>query len=127
MRASLGFTGGLTCSMQCRDLDKAIDWYSSILGFSLLYRIDDMGWCELRTPVACANLGLSQVESPDGKGGATLTFGVNDIAKARAELESKSVRFDGDTVTIPGMVSLATFFDPDGNALMLYQDLSERN
>jgi hypothetical protein len=27
-------------------------------------------------------------------------------------------------MTHPGMVSLATFYDPDGNKLMLYQDLS---
>jgi len=110
--------------MPCRDLDSAIDWYTSTLGFSLLFRADEMGWCELTTPVADVNLGLSQVESPDVTGGATLTFGVNNIAAARAALEAKGVRFDGDTMTIPGMVSLATFFDPDGNKLMLFQNLS---
>ncbi len=30
-------------------------------------------------------------------------------------------------MTIPGMVSLATFFDPDGNANMLYQDLAAKH
>ena len=56
--------------------------------------------------------------------GAVLTFGVKDIDAARASLESRKVRFDGPTQTIPGMVRLATFFDEDGNALMLYQDLA---
>lgn len=124
MPGSLGLTGSLVCAMPCRDLDSAIDWYTSTLGFSLLFRADEMGWCELTTPVADVNLGLSQVESPDVTGGATLTFGVNNIAAARAALEAKGVRFDGDTMTIPGMVSLATFFDPDGNKLMLFQNLS---
>jgi len=35
------------------------------------------------------------------------------------------VKFDGETETIEGMVSTATFYDPDGNALMLAQDLSD--
>lgn len=124
MTGKLGYDGGLTCSMQCRDLDAALDWYSSVLGFTLVYRMDDIGWAELSTPVARVNLGLSQVESPEVRGGATLTFGVTDINAARKTLESKKVRFDGETMTIPGMVSLATFFDRDGNKLMLYQDLS---
>jgi hypothetical protein len=33
------------------------------------------------------------------------------------------VKFDGPTQEIPGMVKLATFFDPDGNAMMFFQDL----
>ena len=39
-------------------------------------------------------------------------------------MEAEGVRFDGDTVQIDGMVRLASFFDPDNNALMLAQDLS---
>ena len=49
------------------------------------------------------------------------TFGVNDIDAARAHLESLDTRFDGDTYEIDGMVKLATFYDPDGNAWMLSQ------
>jgi hypothetical protein len=33
------------------------------------------------------------------------------------------VRFDGATRTYEGMVRLATFYDPDENALMLYEEL----
>ncbi len=121
----LGYSGGLTASMQCKDLDKAIAWYTDILGFELLYKMDEMGWCELKTPIKGVNVGLSQVEKPEVKGGATLTFGVNDIDKARTNLESHKVRFDGETMTIPDMVSLATFYDPDGNKLMLFQGLGQ--
>jgi len=124
MGMDLGFDGGLTCSMQCRDIDRAIAWYADALGFELLYKVDEMGWGEMKTPVGRVNLGLSQVEKPDVKGGATLTFGVKDIDAARRKLEGKKVRFDGETLTFPGMVRLATFFDADGNKLMLYQDLS---
>ena len=124
MTNDLGFDGGLTCAMQCADLDSAITWYQDVLGFKQLYRVDDIGWCELQSPVARVNVGLSQVEKPEVKGGATPTFGVIDIDGARATLESRGVAFDGDTQTFPGMVRLATFYDPDGNKLMLYQELS---
>ena len=50
-------------------------------------------------------------------------FGVADIDAARVELEAKGVVFDGDTRELPGMVKLATFFDPDGNRYMLAQSL----
>lgn len=126
MTDEIGFDGGLTCAMQCSDLGTAIAWYEEILGFALLYRMDDMGWCELKSPVEKVNVGLSEVEKPEVKGGATLTFGVTDIDAARVLFESRGVAFDGETMTIPDMVKLATFYDPDGNKLMLYQALSEQ-
>jgi len=124
MAPELGFDGGLTCSMGVKNLDAAIEWYTQTLGFELNYKMDEMAWCEMSSPVQRVNLGLSQVESVAPEGGATLTFGVKDLDRARASLEEHKVRFDGDTLTFPGMVRLATFFDPDGNKLMLYQDLS---
>ena len=54
-------------------------------------------------------------------------WGVRDISATRQTLEDQGVPFDGETMTIPGMVSLATFFDPDGNKHMLYEDLSSQD
>ncbi len=71
-----------------------------VLGFTVLYQMDEMGWCKPSTPVARVNMGLWQVEKPEGKDGATLTLGVTDIDAAREELEGKGVRFDGPTQTI---------------------------
>ena len=124
MENAIQFDGGLTCALSVSDLDKAIAWYTDVLGFEVLYKLDDMGWCELSTPVARVNVGLSQVETVEGKGGATLTFGVGDIDQARKQLEARDVPFDGETQAIPDMVKFATFFDPDGNTLMLFEDLS---
>ena len=56
-------------------------------------------------------------------GSYTLTFTVEDIDAARAYLEGEGVRFDGDTSQVEDMVRLATFYDPDGNALMLAEQL----
>ena len=123
MAPKLDFDGGLTCSLGCKDLEASIAWYSENLGFELIYKMDEMAWCEMKSPVERVNVGLSQVEDLKPEGGATLTFGVKDIASARATLEERQIRFDGETISIPGMVSFATFFDLDGNKLMLYQDL----
>jgi predicted enzyme related to lactoylglutathione lyase len=123
MPSPLNYDGGLTISIQVSDFDRSIAWYRDVLGFTMLYKIDDMQWAELATETARVNVGLSAVEKPKVGAGPVPTFGVKDIAAARKRLEGQKVRFDGETQTIPGMVSLATFFDPDGNALMLFQDL----
>ena len=125
MAESLGYDGGLTCALQVKDRKAASKWYQDVLGFKLIYDVEEIGWCELATCVERVNLGLSEVETPQVKGGTTLTFGVKDIEAARKQLESADVRFDGATRVYEGMVKLATFYDPDGNTLMLYQSLSE--
>ena len=120
---AIGFDGGLTCAIGVSDLDRSIAWYRDTLGFDLLYRMEDNAWCELGTAVERVNLGLSQVEEAGDKGGATLTFGVEDIESAKADLDSRGIRQDGPIRDIPGLVRLLTFYDPDDNALMLYQDM----
>lgn len=124
MGNSIAWDGGLTAGIGVTDLAKGMAWYRDVLGFKVLYEVKEMGWGELASPVARVNVGLSQRENVVKGGGAVLTFGVKDIDAARRTLEAKHVRFDGATQTIPGMVRLATFFDPDGNALMLFQDLA---
>lgn len=123
MSESIDYAPGLTLSMPVSDLDRGIEWYESMLGFKLQYRMDDIGWCELATPVADVNVGLSAVEKPN-PGGATPTFGVKDIEAAKATLTAKGVRIDGDIIEIDGMVKLLTFFDCDDNALMFFEMLN---
>ncbi|OAI42642.1 hypothetical protein AYO38_11305, partial [bacterium SCGC AG-212-C10] len=92
--------------------------------FEVNYRVDEMGWAELATNVPGLTIGVSKVEEgAGGPGGGTLTLEVKDIAAARAHAEALGVRFDGETMEIPGMVKLATFFDPDGNSFMFSQTL----
>ena len=126
MSSPLKYDGGLTCSIGVTDLKRSIAWYQDVLGFQLLYHVEEMGWCELATETPRVNVGLSQVEKVPKGGGATLTFGVHDIEPSRKALEAKKVKFDGPTRTYEGMVRLATFFDPDGTALMLFQDLQKK-
>ncbi len=34
MTSDLVFDGGLTCAMECSDIDRSIAWYKEMLGFS---------------------------------------------------------------------------------------------
>ena len=119
------FNGDITLSTSVSDLDRSINWFKDMLGFDLIYRADEVGWAEMASPAKGVTIGVGQNESPEGRGGTTPVFGVDSVDEARAEIEAKGVTFDGDTVEIPGMVKLATFFDPDGNTYMLAEDLSE--
>lgn len=124
---AISYDGGLTCALSITSLDRSIPWYETVLGMTLMYRMDEIAWCELTSSVARVSIGLSQVESAGGPGGATLTFGVTDLDAAKAALDAAGVRQDGPINEIPGMVRLLTFYDPDGNALMFYQDMSGGN
>ncbi|MEM7217421.1 MAG: VOC family protein [Pseudomonadota bacterium] len=119
------FKGDITLASSVTNLDESIAWFQEVLGLELLFRADEAGWAEMTTPTADVTLGLGVNETVSGAGGTTPVFGVVDIVAARTELEGKGVSFDGDTQTIPGLVKLATFFDPDGNSYMLAESLSE--
>ena len=113
----------ITLALSVRDRHKSAQWYSKMLGFELIMHIDDAGWSEMQTKTDGVTLGLGEQAEP-APGNTVPVFGVADIATARESLETAGVRFDGDTEVIEGMVATATFYDPDGNALMLAQDLS---
>ena len=113
----------MTLALSVRDRHASAKWYSDILGFEVLLHADEAGWSELQTKTAGVTLGLGEQSEPS-PGNMVPVFGVADIASARNALEAAGVRFDGPTETIEGMVSTATFYDPDGNALMIAQDLA---
>ena len=115
---ALDFVQELTASMGVTDLDRSISWYEKILGCTLMYRVDEIGWCEMRTHMDGVRIGLSQNQSVVQGGGATNVWSVANIEAAKAHLDTHGVRQDGDIQHIPGLVKLLTFFDPDGNAMM---------
>lgn len=123
MPSPIAFNPEISIAIQVSDMNKSIEWYTTNLGFQLLYKVDEIGWCELASNVPGTQIGLSQVEKTQASSSCVPTFAVKDIAAARKQLESRGVRFDGDTITLEGLVKLATFFDPDGNAFMFSQSL----
>jgi catechol 2,3-dioxygenase-like lactoylglutathione lyase family enzyme len=124
---AIDYNRTITLSTSVSNIDESIDWFRNVLGFSEIFRAPEAGWAEITTPTEGVSIGLGQNEEVNGAGGTTPVFGVSDIAAARAELLKKQVRFDGETIEIPGMVKLATFYDPDGNAYMLSESLMDNS
>ncbi|KZL16732.1 Glyoxalase-like domain protein [Pseudovibrio axinellae] len=113
----------ITLAISVRDRHVSAEWYTAMLGFELVHHIDEAGWSEMKTKTAGVTLGLGEQAKPT-PGNTVPVFGIGDIESARSSLEAAGVRFDGATQTIEGMVSTATFYDPDGNAMMFAQDLT---
>lgn len=116
----------ITIALSVRDRHASAKWYGDMLGFDVLYHADEAGWSELKTNTVGVTIGLGEHTEP-APGNSVPVFGVGDIDEARRSLEQEKVKFDGDTIVIEGMVKTATFYDPDGNALMLAEDLTKQS
>ncbi|MBL1420539.1 MAG: VOC family protein [Alphaproteobacteria bacterium] len=114
----------ITIALSVSDRHISAKWYSNMLGFTLIHHIDEAGWSEMQTKTEGVTLGLGEHVEP-APGNSVPVFGVANIDIARRALEAEGVKFDGPTDIVEGMVSTATFYDPDGNALMLAQDLTK--
>src|SRR3954451_5061844 len=121
--STIEWAGEATAALSVGDYGKALAWYRDVLGFEVVFELETWGWAQLRSPVDGLLIGIGQSEEVKTGGGASLTFTVNDIEAARTYLESEGVRFDGEISQVEDMVRLTTFYDPDGNALMLAQQL----
>jgi predicted enzyme related to lactoylglutathione lyase len=105
----------------------AVDFYGSVLGLTCSARYGRMPGAEFET----GNLTLAVIESeafgvefrPNKN---AIALRVDDVAAARAELESRGVSFNADTID-SGVCHMAFFEDPDGNALMLHQRYAPRS
>ncbi len=118
---TLDKTINIALSVKNRHVSAA--WYESILGFDLIYHADEAGWSELQTKTVGVTIGLGEHAKPM-PGNCVPVFGIADLDTARLKLEQANVKFDDETDVVEGMVKTATFYDPDGNALMLAQDLT---
>ena len=108
----------LLVQLHVADLDRAIEFYTETLGFTLQQRIDELRWARIDTGIENVIIGLGVGESA-GSGTVSLNFAVGNIEHARTLLERRGVVFDGPTINIPGVVQLADFADPDGNKIRL--------
>ncbi|MDO5623007.1 MAG: VOC family protein [Paracoccus sp. (in: a-proteobacteria)] len=113
----------ITISMSVKDRHVSAAWYGRMLGFETIYHSDEAGWSELRTNTPGVTIGLGEHTVPV-PGNCVPVFGIADLDTAREKLEQAMVKFDGETIVVEGMVKTATFYDPDGNALMLAEDLT---
>lgn len=108
-----------------KDIQKAIKFYTEVVGLTLREFHQEFGWAELAGPDG-ATLGLAQhgakSEIQPGQN-AVMSITVNDLDVALKEWKKHKVRLVGEIMEIPGHVKLQTFVDQDGNTLQLVQKL----
>jgi catechol 2,3-dioxygenase-like lactoylglutathione lyase family enzyme len=103
-----------------KDYDAAARFYGEVLGLPFSKRWGNMPAGEFET----GNLTIAVMQS-DAFGmefrphAHPIEFHVDDFEAARAELESRGVEFQGDTLD-SGVCHQAFFTDPDGNALAIH-------
>ena len=107
-------------TVSTKDYDAAARFYGDVLGLPLSKRWGDMPAGEFET----GNLTIAVMQS-DAFGMQfhanthPIEFHVDDFEAARAELESRGIEFQGDTLD-SGVCHQAFFKDPDGNALAIH-------
>ena len=110
-----------------KDLDTARAFYENVLGLeaSSVWGQDAVG-AEFETgTVTIALINCPALGIPFSPNPAPLALQVDDVAAARAELESRGVTFAPDDID-SGVCHMANFKDPDGNAIMLHHRYAPR-
>jgi predicted enzyme related to lactoylglutathione lyase len=118
--STMQITGVDFVAIPTRDYEKAAEFYGGILGLPFRKRWGSMPAGEFQA--GDVTLAIMQ---PDAFGlefqphGVPIALHVDDVAAAKAELESRGVEFVGDIID-SGVCHQAIFKDPDGNTLDLH-------
>jgi len=112
-----------------KDWEGAKKFYDQILGWSVLYTDDNIGWREYGTDSnekrTTTHVAINKITAGDqGQQGVgtTITFTVESVDKTQAWLKSKGVKVD-DILVIPGVVKIGTFYDPEGNRMQFAESV----
>lgn len=108
-----------------KDIEKAIKFYTEVVGLELKEYHKEFRWAELAGPGgSILGIGEEDLKSPIKSGvNAVVTVAVKDIDDAIAHFIDKGANLIGDVVEIPGHVKMQTFSDTDGNTMQLVQKL----
>jgi predicted enzyme related to lactoylglutathione lyase len=102
-----------------KDYEAASKFYGDVLGLEFSKRWGDRPAGEFET----GSLTLAVMESAafgsEFRPAAGIALHVDDVAAARAQLESRGVEFAGDIID-SGVCHMAFFEDPDGNHFILH-------
>jgi predicted enzyme related to lactoylglutathione lyase len=120
-------TGTDFVGLPTRDMEAAVAFYGDTLGLHRSVYLPDRNYAEFETGnltlsvFDAESFGMTHSPNPNAIG-----LHVEDVARARAELESRGVQFAGDTLDT-GVCHMAFFADGDGNQLMLHHRYAPRH
>ena len=111
-----------------KDFEKSLDFYTKVLGLTLIEKNEEYGWAELEAEDGGVRLGIAKcLENGKGDGeippghNSVATFSVEDIEDAINDLKSGPTKLIGKVQEIPGHVKLQMVQDPDGNHFQLVE------
>jgi predicted enzyme related to lactoylglutathione lyase len=105
------------------DMDRALEFYGDTLGLDIEQQEDD--WSMVVAGAVRIGLNGRNEENSGGEGGAVIAFAVSDdIEDSVSELSAAGVEIAGGVSEHP-WGKVATFLDPDGNELQLYEHAEE--
>lgn len=114
------------CWIVVNNLKKAVDFYTKTLGLKLLNLTEEHGWAELQGKEGGTVLGICQVseQNPLKPGiNAVMTFNVDNMEKAKKDLQAKGLQMIGPEIVVEGHVIMQDFVDLDNNRAQLVQCL----
>jgi predicted enzyme related to lactoylglutathione lyase len=114
-------------TVSAKNFDAAVDFYENTLGLPLSARYGQMPGVEFET----GNLTIAVLRSEafniePRTNNHPIALRVDDVHAARAELESRGVKFLGDTLDT-GVCHMAPFEDSEGNTLLLHHRYAPRD
>lgn len=110
-----------------KDLKKAIEFYTNVVGLKLMELHEQYGWAELEGHEGGARLGIAQYQAEGPKAGqnAVVTFTVANLEQAKANAAKKGAQCVGELEEVPGHVKMQTIVDADGNQFQLVELLHD--
>jgi catechol 2,3-dioxygenase-like lactoylglutathione lyase family enzyme len=113
-------TGVDFVSVATKDIEAAIEFYGTVLGLPHTVTYGKSPGVEFETGSLTLQILQSEAFGMTYQtDNHPIAFQVDDVAGARAELESRGIVFEGDILD-SGVCHMAFFRDADGNALMLH-------
>ncbi len=110
---------GALVSIQARDFERAVTFYTEVLGLPLSFRHGNL-WAEVRAPGLTVGIETAGDGTVVGGGTTSVVFEVSDIARAVEGLRARGVSFLGPVQeTFYGKT--ASFCDCEGNPILLVE------
>lgn len=115
-------------SIPTTDVERAAEFYGEVLGMQRAVYMPERNFAEFEPGDVTLSvydpvkMGVRPDHTPNTH---AVALHVEDVAAARAELESRGVEFAADTFDT-GVCHMAFFNDPDGNPLMLHHRYAPR-
>lgn len=107
-----------------KNIKQAVSYYKDVVGLKLVEFHEEFGWAELEGFNGGSRLGIAQ-ENPQehvtAGQNAVVTFTVENIETAKAEMLKKGAKCEGNVIEVPGHVKMQTVVDLDGNRFQLVE------